>query len=112
MRDDERRQAAAQRCADLAEKSCGMTVHYHLNSVAVTLALQLDELARAVAKHFEFDCQHDFVISARQHILPKPKPSPVERLALATTAFTDNLSATSLEGLIGQLGLELREKSS
>lgn len=106
MRDDERRQAAAQRCADLMNAKfggCATARDYEGANAFTDAVLQLDELARAVLGKDGATTQGMLAL-ARQHILPQPKPSPVERLA----KYYD-FSPKVVEGHLKTLGLKLVE---
>lgn len=85
MTEEQRRRAAAQRCADLANELSmrrPYVANEFLNGGAKDLAflnavLQLDELARIVASDERPGSKTRAF--ARQHILPEPKLSPVDR---------------------------------
>lgn len=85
MTEEQRRQAAAKRCAELANArgGCYADEHFLLIPTSVQGALlnailELDELAQAT---IEDGVSPRVYYIARKHILPEPKPSPVERLS-------------------------------
>lgn len=109
MTEEQRRQAAAQRCRELYEAKFGDVTALFIdpNSNAwVDTVLQLDELARKVRDR---GTSPEIYAMILPHILPQPKPSPVERLAGSMTAFTSDIDPKTIENLLDFLGLKLVE---
>lgn len=111
MTEEQRRQAAAQRCADLANEFSSaawepedFTEGVGVQAPLFNTILELDELARNV---IAVGTSGEVYNLARKHILPEPKLSPVERLAESYGV----LPCDVVERL-KHLGLELVERKS
>lgn len=114
MTEEQRRQAAAQRCAELANETSyakwgpeDFTTGAGVQAPFFNAILELDELARKVDGLWT-RLPQSLVDAAKPHILPQPKPSPVERLAVELWGGSAHREPV-LEAALHHLGLQLKE---
>lgn len=119
MTEEQRRQAAAKRCADLSNEAShhgyvltDFTVASGANKAFLNAILQLDELAQmVVAWSPKYVAPNtDVCVAARKHILPDPVPTPVERLAKRIWDRPTIGDRLAVGRWLDELGLELVEK--